>query len=108
VVYHGGLPLSSGAVLFSAPASDPLLRVLGEIAADGTFTLRTQKDNMKVDGAPEGDYQVQIMLPHVYEMRGNVQIARKGDPPIMLPHLIRVEAKDNTFCFEIPVQPPGR
>jgi hypothetical protein len=105
VVYSNGQPLSDGAVLFTPTAGDPLLRILGEVAKDGTFTLRTQKDNQKVEGAPAGEFEVQVLLPFVTEPRDDLKRARTRPPPVTLPNSYKVEEKENTFRLELPILP---
>jgi hypothetical protein len=105
VVYRGGQPLTEGAILFPSTTGDPLLRVLGEIAKDGTFVLRTQKDNQKIEGAPAGDFEVQVLVPFTIEANGGLKKARKSVTPIALPHTYKVEEKENTFRIELPNLP---
>jgi hypothetical protein len=105
VAYKGGRPMTGGAVLFVS-AADPLLRVTGEVQKDGRFTLRTQKDGARADGAPEGEYRVEVLPPLVADPRGGVQAAHKGVAAIPLPRKYRVEPRDNTFQIELPVGPP--
>ena len=107
VVSRGGPPLTGGTVQFNSQ-SDPLLRVLGTIDSDGSFTLTTTKDTAQADGAPEGEYKVFVLPPLVSDSRGGVEGAHKGVPPIEMPQLYRVEAKDNTFKLEVSAGAPPR
>jgi hypothetical protein len=45
-------------------ALDPIgVNVTGAIQPDGKFSLYTLADERKIDGAPEGKYEVTVMLP---------------------------------------------
>jgi hypothetical protein len=106
VVYKGGQPLKGGMVQFT-PVGDSPLRVVGPIQEDGRFTLATQKDNAKADGAPEGDYRVTVILPLQADPRGGLSDPHRGVPPIVLPKTYKVEAKDdNELKIELPQPPP--
>jgi hypothetical protein len=105
VVYLGEQPMKGGSIHFSL-ADEPLMRVLSEIGADGTFTLRTVKDNSSAAGAPEGEYVVTIQPPAVDDSRGGVQGAHKGVPSIALTKKYKVEAKENTFKIVLPFDQP--
>jgi hypothetical protein len=94
VITKEGKPLNGGSIEFTT-ATDPLLRVIGTIGGDGTFTLTTIKDNARADGAPPGEYRVRVQPPPVNDPRGGVAAAHKGVPPITLPTLYRLEAKAN-------------
>ena len=98
VVYHDGKPMQGGSLQFTS-ASDPLLRVVGENKNDGTFTLRTVKENAHGAGVPEGEYRV-IVQPPALESGGGIQ--GKSQPAISLPDTFKVEAKENTFKIVVP------
>jgi hypothetical protein len=95
VVTKDGKPLTGGSIEFTT-AADPLLRVVGTIGGDGTFTLATIKDNVRADGAPPGEYRVVVQPPPVNDPRGGVPPAHKGVAPITLLTTYRLAAKDNT------------
>jgi hypothetical protein len=97
VVYKGGTPMRGGSIQLTTSA-DPLLRILGEIQPDGTFTLNTLKDKAKAAGAPEGEYQVIVLPP--------LQGEHRGVPPINLPRPYKVEPRENRFKIELNVPPP--
>src|SRR4051812_2514305 len=46
----------------AALASDPTVRVSGEIRDDGSFSLETLRSGAVLKGAPEGRYQVRVVL----------------------------------------------
>ena len=101
VVFKGGKPMTAGTVQFNS-ADDPLLRVMGTIGPDGTFTLTTVKDNAKADGAPAGEYRVLVIPPMVSDARDKVPAGHKGVAPIDLPKRYRIEERDNTISIELP------
>ncbi len=105
VVFKGGQAMTGGAIEFKS-ADDPMLRVVGTIDPNGTFTLSTLKDNSRVTGAPEGDFQVTVLPPLGTNPGGSVADAQKGQQAIRLPKSYRIEAKDNTLDIELPVGPP--
>jgi hypothetical protein len=105
VVYKGGQPMKGGSIQL-APVQESPLRVLGEIAEDGTFSLATLKDNARASGAPEGEYRVFVQPPLRFDPRGGLQEAHRGVPAIQLPKTFKVEAKGNTFKIELPEGPP--
>jgi hypothetical protein len=99
VRYQGGQPMKGGSVQFAAP-TDPALRIVGLIRADGTFTLETIRDNDKTSGAPEGDYEVTVFPP----LRGD----HKGTPALVLPTRYKVAAGEkNEFTIDLTVLPPS-
>jgi hypothetical protein len=97
VEYKDGSPMKGGTVQFST-SSDPLLRVVGQVREDGTFTLNTIKDRSRAAGAPEGEYQVIVQPPLIGEHKGVI--------PITIPKPYKVEAKDNQFRIQLSVVPP--
>ena len=103
-VYQGGQPLKGGSVQLKS-AGDPLLRVVGDIHADGSFKLKTIKDAIG-DGAPEGEYQVVIMLPRPKFDPSDPASAQKTHEPIVLEKLCKIEAKANTLKIELPMPTP--
>jgi hypothetical protein len=68
VVLRDGKPLTKGQVVFVA-VDPPALSAVGEIGADGTFTLTTLKPD---DGAVPGTYRVKI------EPALGIVVGRKG------------------------------
>jgi hypothetical protein len=106
VVYKGGKPMTGGSVQFLS-ADDPLMRVMGTIANDGSFTLTTVKDTAKADGAPEGTYRVLVQPPMVSDARDKVPEQHKGVIGIDLPSPVKLEARANTSIkVELPTSPP--
>jgi hypothetical protein len=102
VVYQDGKPMPGGSLELTT-TDDPLLRVFGEIGTDGSFSLTTVKDNMRVDGAPAGQYRVMVQPPMVRDPRGGLESAHKGVPAITVPQPLRIEAGDNlNLKIEIP------
>jgi hypothetical protein len=105
VVSSDGKPLTGGSVQFTA-AADPLLRVFGTIASDGSFTLTSVKDNARADGAPAGEYRVAVQPPLVNDPRGGVPAAHKAVPAITLPTKVRLEARENAgIKITLPTNP---
>lgn len=96
-----GKPMKGGSIQFNL-ASDPLLRVVGEIQDDGAFTLRTVKDNSTGPGAPEGEYQVVVTPALVMVAQGDLKIAHKGVDAIPLAQTFKIEAKENTLKIVLP------
>lgn len=100
VTFAGGRPLTGGTIVFTAV--DPLIRVVGDIGNDCTFTLLTAKDTAKAEGAPEGEYRVFVIPPRESDpLLG----AHKSVPPIALPTPYRVEAKENRYTIVLPSPP---
>jgi hypothetical protein len=52
----------AGSHVEAALAGDPAVRSSGEIQPDGSFSLQTLHAGVILRGAPEGDYQVRIIL----------------------------------------------
>jgi hypothetical protein len=104
VVYQGGQPMKGGTIQFNN-ATDPLLRVVGQVDGNGAFRLRTIKD-AEGDGAPEGEYEVVIHpLPPAHKP-GDKVAAHKMPDRITLEETYNVEAKENTFKIVLPVASP--
>lgn len=57
-----GKPLTGGTVELRASTPNAPT-VIGEIQADGTFTLATVFDGRRVEGAPEGEYRATVFPP---------------------------------------------
>jgi hypothetical protein len=94
VAFADGEPIKGGAVEFKS-ATDPALRISGQIKEDGTFTLQTLKDKTKVEGAPEGSYTVTFLPPKTED-------GRLLMPPADLRQTLQVEPKgDNHFVIKI-------
>lgn len=98
VVFKGGKSVTGGAIQFT-PINDSSYTVSGDVQNDGSFTLATTKGKDRAPGAPEGEYRVTVLLP--------LPPDQKGIPSVVLPKTYRIEAKDNTFAFEIS-PPSGR
>jgi len=62
VVYPGGDPVAGASVRFQSK-SDITVTVSATTADDGTFSLRTMRDGLTADGAPEGQYRVTVTPP---------------------------------------------
>lgn len=101
VTHKSGKVLNGGAIHF-ATKSDTLLRVTALIKEDGTFSLVTLKDAARQEGAPEGDYEVEVHLPLKQDNRGGLTDPHKGVAPIRLPGTYKVKAEDNTFKIVLP------
>jgi hypothetical protein len=93
VKYDDGRPVSPAAIQFS-PVNDTTFTAYGDIADDGSFTLTALKGNARLDGVPEGEYEVTILLP--------IGANQQRPPPIILAQKYRIEAKDNHFTIELP------
>jgi hypothetical protein len=98
VAFADGEPIKGGdrggAVEFQS-ATDPELRISGQIKEDGTFALQTLKDKTKVEGAPEGSYTVTFLPPKRED--GRLLLPQ----PVKLPQTFQVEAKENHFDIKI-------
>jgi hypothetical protein len=106
VVYKGGKPMTGGLIHFLS-ADDPLMRVMGTIANDGSFTLTTVKDTAKADGAPEGTYRVLVQPPMASDARDKVPDGHKAVLPIELPQPVKLEPRENTAIkIDLPTGPP--
>jgi hypothetical protein len=62
VVTEKGKPYTGGSLQFH-PDSKEDVTVIGDIAADGTFRLRTLKGSTNTEGAPAGSYEVTVIPP---------------------------------------------
>ncbi|MSQ94355.1 MAG: hypothetical protein EXR98_07345 [Gemmataceae bacterium] len=101
VTEKGGQVLKGGTIHFMTK-SDPLLRVTASIKDDGTFSLFTLKDTSKADGAPDGEYEVEIHLPLSQDKSGGLADPHKGVAPIRLPATYTVKAEPNHFKIVLP------
>jgi hypothetical protein len=106
VVYQGGQPMKGGFIQFNSDA-DPLLRVMGDIKPDGTFALRTVKENEQAAGAPRGEYQVVVTPPRPAYAPGDVAAAQKSVPPITLPRAYQIDRQETALKIELPEAPPN-
>lgn len=96
-----GRPLTGGSIQLSSDVY-PLLRVLGDIQADGTFKLRTIFDNQQTPGAPVGEYHATVTPPHPAAVPGDPLASHKSVPPIKLPATYRIEPREMTLKIELP------
>ncbi len=101
-VFENGATLKGGSLTFINVGQATAI-VIGEIHSDGSFHLRTVKDNEQAPGAPEGEYEVTVRLPP--RPGAEVLEAHKGTPAIKLAKTYRVEPKENTFKIEVPAEP---
>jgi hypothetical protein len=92
VTAKGGQSLAGGGIQF-APVNDPSFTVSGDLADDGSFSVRTFKGNENGNGAPEGEYRVTIQFP--------IPADQRALPAIVLPRTYKVEARDNHFPIEV-------
>jgi hypothetical protein len=98
VAFADGEPIKGGAVEFKS-ASDPELRISGQIEEDGTFSLHTLKDKTRVEGAPAGSYTVTFLPPRRED-------GRLLMPPTDLPRTFRIEPKEDNH-LEIKIDRPA-
>ena len=91
--------MTGGSIVFLSTA-EASAGVVAEIQADGSFNLRTIKDNEQAAGAPAGEYHVIIRPPLL--PGADLMDAHRGMPEIKLQRTYRVEAKENTFRLEVP------
>jgi hypothetical protein len=101
-VFEGGEPLKGGSIVFLSTGA-PNAGVVAEILSDGSFKLRTIKDNERADGAPEGEYHVIVRPP--LPPGAKLMDAHRGMPEIKLTKTYKVEPTENIFKLEVPAQP---
>lgn len=106
VVYQGGQPMKGGFIQFNSVA-DPLLRVMGDIQPDGSYSLRTVKENDQATGAPRGEYQVVVTPPRPAHAPGDVVSAQKNVPPITLSQTYQIDGQEIALKIELPEPPPS-
>jgi hypothetical protein len=94
VVYQDGRPIKGGGTIQFVSADDPTLRISGEIKPNGSFVLRTVKDNEQAPGAPQGEYDVTV------QPRGDVA-------PIAATQKQKIHPGENQMKIEIPMPPPS-
>lgn len=96
VVYRDGSPMPGGVIEFRS-TKDPTVTTLGQIQADGTFTLISISDKQNSSGALEGPHTVTITP----KLAGD-QTAQPILEPITLPRPYTVKAEDqNDFTITI-------
>lgn len=96
VLYEDGRPYGPGMIEFRSK-SQPIIAI-GEIQADGSFTLNTLNDREKLSGAIEGDCVVALIPPQPAD-RAN----RKGSVPmpITLPETYAIKPQQNDFAITL-------
>ena len=82
-VYRDGSPVPEGSLEFY-PISGTSYRPRGFIR-DGTFTLKTVAENTSLDGAPEGEYRVTIILGQ----------GQEPGPPLQYGKTVKVRTGEN-------------
>jgi hypothetical protein len=87
VVFKQGKPVTDGRIQFQS-AADPQIKALGDIDNDGSFLLTTYVGAKKVQGAPEGSYNVVVELERPTEV-------------VALPSTYTVEPRENDFTIVI-------
>jgi hypothetical protein len=92
VILKGGQPLAGGVVEFHS-SSEPSLTTLGDIEADGKFTLRTLFQGQNLPGAVPGGYEVTVFFPTDGDLRATASV--------QLPQPYTIEAKENQFNIEV-------
>jgi hypothetical protein len=93
VVDRSGAPVTGGTVQFEALAS-PGQTALGEIGADGSFTLRTMVDGDRLNGAPPGPQRVTYMPKMIEDQSVAV--------PVTLSEQFEVKEGQNNFTIKLP------
>jgi hypothetical protein len=93
VVYQSGKPIKGGGSIQFLSADDPTLRIYGEIKPNGSFVLRTVKDNEQAPGAPQGEFAVTI------QPRGDAA-------PIAATQKQKIQAGENQMKIEVPLPLP--
>jgi hypothetical protein len=92
VVDTKGNPLKGGSVQFD-PGKAADMSVVGAIGPDGTYTVKTFRDKLEADGAPEGDYEVTVTF-----LLGD---SNAPPAPVTLTNRCKVETKENTFDIDL-------
>jgi hypothetical protein len=87
VVFKGGKPVKDGRIQFQSTA-DPQIKALGDIGTDGSFLLTTYVGARKVQGAPEGSYNVVVELERPTEV-------------VALPNPYTVQPSENDFTIVV-------
>jgi hypothetical protein len=90
VVFKGGKPVPDGRVQFQS-TDDPKVRALGDIGADGSFSLTTYVGGKNVAGAVAGSHTVTVEL-------------ERPAAVVALPKPLIVKPEDNDFPIEIPAR----
>jgi hypothetical protein len=92
VVFKGGKPVTDGKIQFQS-TTDPQMKALGDIDADGSFSLTTHIEAKTARGAPAGTYRV------IVELEKPIKV-------VALPAAYTVESRENEFT--IVIEKPGR
>lgn len=98
VMWKGGKSFKAGTITFLHKA-EPEIIAIGEIGADGSFTVSTKMFGQSKDGAPEGEYTVMVEDPAKnVAPDGQMQIK----PILAMNSSYKVEAKEsNEFAIEV-------
>src|SRR5580658_3969893 len=107
VVYPDGKPIKGGGSIQFVSADDPTLRISGEIKPNGSFVLRTVRDNEQAPGAPLGEFEVTIQPKLAVDPRGVELGAHRVAEPIVLERKQKIHAGENQMKIEIPMPPPS-
>lgn len=91
VLFADGQPLPGGAVQFQS-TTDTKTTALGEIAADGSFTLTLYEEGQKLPGTIVGPHRVTVIPP-----MDDSQTA----VPLELPEPFTVEPRENEFTITL-------
>ena len=97
VTYKDGKPVAGGVINFQPVSGDTQTSTAAEIQSDGSFTLFTNSDKERVEGAPPGEYQVTVTPPQGGE-QANL-------PPVTLNKTCKVPEGGTTFTFTIDAPP---
>jgi hypothetical protein len=101
VTYKGGSPVAEATIDFRpASGADTGLIVNAVTDEQGKFTIMTRHMNdrmqaLQKSGAPAGEYKVTIIPKQPSDRSAGFV------PPVTLPKAVKVEAKENSFTFEI-------
>lgn len=98
VSWKGGKSFKAGTITFLHKA-EPEIIAIGEIGADGSFTVSTKMFGQSKEGAPEGEYTVMVEDPAKnVAPDGQMQIK----PIVAMNPSYKVEAKEsNDFKIEV-------
>jgi hypothetical protein len=98
-VQKGGVPVSGGALRFTAVPENPDFMIVSDVKEDGTFSLATVRSTdsrgEKKPGAPAGEYTVVYTPPNLDQTQG-------FSPPVTLPAKITIKPETNELTLELP------
>jgi len=95
VTYTDGKPLAQAHVRFKNEALSVSVASKGPTGGDGSFELKTFAERKEAPGAPEGEYEVEVIGPPGSDPQQPILVR------VVRPEKVKVEPRENDVKIEV-------